>query len=242
MPPSPLYIEVRRRILSSLAAGEWRPGDRLPAESALAAHFGVAISTLRAAVGELCTAGVLVRRQGKGTFVARHDLPGQRFRYSNVYDAQGSKVSTERRVLTMRRGHAVGADARLLSLTGAADSRVLRIVSALDSSGKPVALLEMVLPLRQFERLERAHLEGNGENLYALYQRVCGVTVLRMQERIFARNADERMARLLDLKRGHPLLCIERIGFTFGNQPVEIRRRTFEGLRHHYLFVHDHVE
>ncbi len=99
---APLYKEVRRHILQSLAEGEWKPGERLPTESALAERFGVAISTVRAGVGELTAAGVLIRRQGKGTFVARHDPHSQHFRFSNIYDSKQQKASTTREIVSMR--------------------------------------------------------------------------------------------------------------------------------------------
>src|SRR5687767_12691427 len=82
----PLYKEVRRQILDCVAKGEWRPGERLPNESALAKRFGVAISTIRAGVSNLCDARVLTRIQGKGTFVSRHDVARQQYYFSNVFD------------------------------------------------------------------------------------------------------------------------------------------------------------
>src|SRR4051812_32270830 len=68
----PLYKSVKNRIISSLQAGEWKPGEMLPSEPKLAAAYDVGVSTVRAAVGALASAGIVVRRQGKGTFVAAH--------------------------------------------------------------------------------------------------------------------------------------------------------------------------
>jgi DNA-binding GntR family transcriptional regulator len=65
MPEGPLYLGVKRRILERLAAGEWKPGDRLPTEPELAARFGVAISTVRAGLADLSSAGIVVKRQGE---------------------------------------------------------------------------------------------------------------------------------------------------------------------------------
>src|SRR5947209_5874021 len=66
---APLYREVRRRLLDSLAGGVWAPGDALPPESELAKRYTVSIGTLRKAVDELVADGILVRQQGRGTFV-----------------------------------------------------------------------------------------------------------------------------------------------------------------------------
>lgn len=238
---TPLYREVRRRIVALLASGEWGAGDRLPAERELARRFGVAVSTVRAGIGDLCVAGVLIRRQGRGTFVARHDIPGQQFRYSNVYHAAGGKVATTRSIVAMRTVRADRATAAVFGMAPDTRARVHRIEAQLVADARVAALLELILPLPRFARLRRGDLDRATENLYAVYQRVCGVTVLRMEERVSARVADASLAEALRVPVGHPVLTVERIAFTFGNVPVEIRRRTYEGLTHHYLFVHDEI-
>lgn len=239
---APLYKEVRRRILDALARGEWRPGERLPNEAGLARRFGVAVSTVRAGVSELTAAGVLVRRQGKGTFVARHDIERQQFRFSNIYDSEHKKVVTRRRITSMKRLRADPRTRELLKLENAGSSHVYRVSATLRVADKPVAAMELILPVARFQRLRRKDLEQTSENLYSVYQRVCGITVVRMEERVHARTATPALARRLRVPVGHPVLCVERIGFTFNEEPVEIRRRFYEGTRHHYLFVHDRLD
>jgi len=235
----PLYREVRQRILHCLADGEWKPGERIPAEPGLAERFGVAISTLRAGISELTAAGVLVRRQGKGTFVARHDLERQQLRFSNIYDSQHKKVWTRRQITGMEKVHADPDICETLRLQGANAQYVHRISAVLHVAEKPVAVMELILPVARFAGLRLKDLEQTSENLYSVYQRVCGVTIIRMEERIHARTATGKPARKLGLRAGHPILSVERIGFTFNDVPVEIRRRSYEGTNHHYVFVHD---
>ncbi|MBL8304847.1 MAG: GntR family transcriptional regulator, partial [Ideonella sp.] len=67
---SPLYRQIKSLMTRSLQAGEWRPGEAIPSEMELAARFKVSQGTVRKAVDELATDNLLVRRQGKGTFVA----------------------------------------------------------------------------------------------------------------------------------------------------------------------------
>lgn len=239
---APLYKEVQRRILQCLAEGLWKPGARLPPEGALAERFGVAVSTVRAGVRGLDAAGVLVRRQGTGTFVARHDQYTRQFRYSNIYDGRGSKVSTTRDIISMRKERADRETVRLLALQSEAVPLVHRIMAILRVGAAAVATMNLVLPVALFPRLRQKDLESADEHLYSVYQRVCGVSILRMEERVHARIADARTARILKLPAGHPLLAVERIGYTFNNRPAEIRRRTYEGTRHHYLFTHDQLD
>jgi len=239
---APLYKEVRRKILEALARGEWRPGERLPNETDLAERFGVAVSTVRAGVGELTAAGVLVRRQGKGTFVARHDRHGPQFRFSNIYDQRGRKVATTREITAMRRVRADRETTALLGLDGENAPYVHRVDAILKIGDKPVAVMELILPCGLFPRLKQQDVEHTDENLYSVYQSQCGITVLRMEERVCARTAERKTARALGVKAGHPLLQVERVAYSFNNRPVEIRRRMYEGLGHHYLFTHESLD
>lgn len=239
---APLYKEVRRRILEALARGEWRPGERLPNEADLAERFGVAVSTIRAGVRELTASGVLVRRQGKGTFVARHDFERQQFRFSNVYSSDQKKVVTRRHITAMKRVPADAATRLLLRLDGTGSADVHQVSAILKVGEEPVAVMELVLPVAKFPGLRQKDLEQNSENLYSVYQRVFGITVVRMEEKVFAKTATAALARKLNVQAGHPMLCVERIAFSFNDIPVEIRRRLYEGSQHYYLFVHDRLD
>lgn len=239
---APLYKEVRRRVLDALARGEWKPGERLPNESDLAQRFGVAVSTIRAGVGELTAAGMLVRRQGMGTFVARLDVDRQKLRFSNIYDSTGNKVSTRRQIKSIKKVRADPAMHAALRLGRNASVYVHSVSGVLTVAGNPVAVMELVLPAARFPGLRRKDLEQSSENLYSVYQRVCGVTVVRMEERIHAATANAGLGRKLGVQAGHPVLCVERIAYTFNDVPVEIRRRYYEGAEHHYLFVHDRLD
>ncbi|MBI3042344.1 MAG: GntR family transcriptional regulator [Betaproteobacteria bacterium] len=237
----PLYKEVRRRLLECLAGGEWKPGERIPSEPDLARRFGVAISTIRAGISDLAAAGVVNRWQGRGTFVARHDLHPQGFRFSNIYDTRGQKVFTEREITSFQRIAADGEIARKLGLAAAGSNRVCVIEAVLRSGGIAVATMALILPARFFPRLRAATMRQTGENLYALYQKSFGVTVIRMDEWVRARKAPAALARTLGIATGDPVLEVERIAYTFGDVPVELRRRTYEATRHQYLFSHDRL-
>ena len=69
---SPLYQQIKDLILQSLQTGEWKPGEAIPSEMDLAARYRVSQGTVRKAIDELSADNLLIRRQGKGTFVATH--------------------------------------------------------------------------------------------------------------------------------------------------------------------------
>src|SRR5512134_2273115 len=93
----PLYVRVREAIRDRIAAGEWKPGDLIPAESKLLDVFAVSRATIRQALLELVREGLLVRKQGRGTFVATRKiverLP-QLVSFSEEMRREGLRAST----------------------------------------------------------------------------------------------------------------------------------------------------
>src|SRR5688572_11391224 len=91
----PLNEQVRQRLIEGISAGEWRAGEAIPTESELARAFGVAIGTVRKAVDSLVAEQVLVRRQGKGTFVTAHDGRRLLFHFFHIVARDGGKSYPE---------------------------------------------------------------------------------------------------------------------------------------------------
>ncbi|HMX17596.1 MAG TPA: GntR family transcriptional regulator, partial [Rhodocyclaceae bacterium] len=86
---SPLYRQIKSLILQALEAGEWRPGEAIPSETELAGRFSVSQGTVRKAIDEMASENLLVRRQGKGTFVATHSDPRAFFRFLRLVPLNG---------------------------------------------------------------------------------------------------------------------------------------------------------
>ena len=86
---SPLYQQIKRLITGSLESGEWKPGEAIPSEVELAGRYGVSQGTVRKAIDELAGENLLVRRQGKGTFVATHSEPRFQFRILRLAPDEG---------------------------------------------------------------------------------------------------------------------------------------------------------
>ena len=86
---SPLYQQIKGLILQSLQAGEWKPGEAIPSEMELAARFRVSQGTVRKAIDELAADNLVVRRQGKGTFVATHAEQHVQYRFLRLLPDTG---------------------------------------------------------------------------------------------------------------------------------------------------------
>jgi GntR family transcriptional regulator len=230
--PQPLYKQVEKQILDCLARGEWKPGDRIPTEPQLAERFGVAVFTIRAGIAELAAAGILVRRQGKGTFVARHDRQRLRYQFSHVFDDRGEKISPERRLLSFRRTAADDDTAARLRLDRR-DRMVFHLACALELGQRAVAAMDIVVPCHLFRGLTARAIRASDENLYAVYQQVCGVNVIRIEEQVYAVKAGA-VGRTLGIAAADPVLRVDRMAYTYNDVPVEFRRRHYEASRHHY--------
>ena len=100
---SPLYRQIKQRLVQSLQAGEWLPGRSIPSENELAARYRVSQGTVRKAIDELATDNLLVRRQGKGTFVATHAEQATQYRFLRLMPDQGGDSGLQRQLLDCRR-------------------------------------------------------------------------------------------------------------------------------------------
>jgi len=230
---SPLYKEVKRRLTGSIAAGEWRPGEALPSETRLAQGFNVSIGTLRKAIDELVAERIVVRHQGRGTFVATHSANRLLFHFFHIVPRGGDKQYPDTATLAFRRGRAEPAEAAKLQL--APGDPVLRVRNLLSLGGRPVILDDLVLPQRLFQDLSEKILTARDNTIYHLYQTRYGINVLRTSERLSAMLADAQTAKLLGLKKGAPLLEIKRIAYTYHSAPVELRRSLVDTTGHEYF-------
>ena len=229
---SPLYKQIKELLLDGLRGGEWRPGDAIPSEIELAALYRVSQGTVRKAIDELAADNLLVRRQGKGTFVASHGEPRVRFRFLRLAPDAGGPVAAERKLLDFRRARASAETARLLELrTG--DSMIV-LTRLLLFSGDPVVVEEVWLPAGLFRGLTAAAITEHKGALYNLFETQYGTRMVRAEEKLKARSADAETAKLLAVEPGHALLEVERLSYTYGDRPVEWRRGLYKTDRHFY--------
>jgi GntR family transcriptional regulator len=230
---APLYKEVKRRLTASLAAGEWEPGAALPSETRLAERFQVSIGTIRKAVDELVGEQVLIRQQGRGTFVAIHDNQRLLFHFFHVVPERGPKVLPEPELVSFTRAKA-DADVAL-RLQIAPGDRIILIENLLRLSGRPVVLDEIVLAAAMFPDLTEKTFRERGTTIYNFYQMRYSRNIVRAVERLRAATADRATAALLEIQPGAPVLVINRVALTYHDAPVELRKSRVNTAHHEYL-------
>ncbi len=229
---SPLYQQIKALITQGLQSGEWKPGELIPSEIELAARFKVSQGTVRKAIDELSAENLVVRRQGKGTFVATHHEARAQFRFLRLAPDQGVPHYPENRIIEVKRMRAPAEVARALDMKSGDSVVYIRRVQSFD--GVPTILEELWLPGQIFKGLTAERLNEYKGTMYALFEAEFGTHMIRAAEQIRAVCADQQAAELLLVEQGVPLLGVERVSYTYGDKPVELRRGLYLTTQHHY--------
>lgn len=233
----PLYRQVKRALIKLIESRHYAPGDSLPSESEIAGSLQVSIGTLRKAVDELVHENVLIRRQGKGTFVATHNNDRFLFQFFHV-EKRGMDLTQEQEYpavecVSFERTRATEEEATALGLrTG---EPVFRIGNRLSLSRHPVVYDVLCISALTFKGLTEKRFVERQSTVYHLYQRDFGITVLRAQERARAIAANREMSRIMGVAPGLPVLEVHRLALTFGEKPVEYRISTVNTQHHDYV-------
>jgi GntR family transcriptional regulator len=232
---SPLYQQIKVLILQSLQGGEWKPGEAIPSEMDLAARFRVSQGTVRKAIDELAADNLLVRRQGKGTFVATHAAQHVQYRFLRLLPDSGDTTTegpAERRIIECKKQRAPADIARALGLRSG--DAVLQVRRVLAFQGVPTILEDLWLPAAPFKGLTAERLDTYRGPMYALFETEFGVRMVRAEEKIRALAATAPATDILDVPLGTPLLSVERIAYTYNDLPIEVRRGLYRTDTHHY--------
>jgi GntR family transcriptional regulator len=217
----PLYKDVKRQLMEALTRGEWKPGEAIPSERRIAERFGISIGTVRKAIDELVAENILIRQQGRGTFVATHTRDRLLFYFFHIVPEQGPKEYPEVELLSFVRAKAERGVADRLQIE--AGDPVLRIRNALRLAGKRMIVDDITVSAQRFPGLGEKRFRERPSTIYNLYQDVYGISVVRSSERLRAVAADAEIAQLLGIAPGAPLLQIRRIALAYNDLPVEFR-------------------
>lgn len=232
---SPLYQQIKGLILQSLQASEWKPGESIPSEMELAARYRVSQGTVRKAIDELASGHLLIRKQGKGTFVATHAEHQVQYRFLKLVPDQGdlnTEGPAQREIVDCKRLRASAEIARALALRSG--DTVVQVRRVLSFANVPTILEDLWLPGTPFKGLTAERLADYHGPMYALFETEFGVRMVRAEEKIRAVLPDKAQRELLKLPPNTPLLSVERIAYTYNDTPMELRRGFYRTDTHHY--------
>jgi GntR family transcriptional regulator len=229
----PLYRVVKRALLTAIEGGTYPPGSSLPSETELASAFGVSIGTLRKAVDELSAEHLLVRRQGRGTFVASHSADRFLFQFFHVERADGLREVPSVELVSFERVRADEESANALQLR--AGEPVFQVENRLLLQGRAVIHDRLTVSTALFKGLTEKRLRERSGTIYQMYQTEFGISVVRALERARGVLIDRQLARVLGLPVGLPALQVRRTALSFGDRPVEYRCSTINTAQHDYV-------
>jgi GntR family transcriptional regulator len=236
--PIPLHHQVFRDLKSALDANEWRPGERMPTERALAERYGCSLITIRHALGELVREGRIERTRGRGTFVLQpridRDIAGA-MSFSEEMQRRGLDPAT--RVVTARIEPAGDAIAGSLSIP--ADAPVVYLERIRLGSGEPLLLEQARLPAERFPGLLAFDFEHR--SLYDILSERYGTRIVRAREAVEPVVLKRREAELLDLPTRTLALQIDGVAFAADGSAVEAARSFVRGDRTRYYLERDVV-
>ena len=230
---APLYQQTYELITRGLQRGEWQPGEMIPSEQQLARRFAVSPGTVRKAIDRLVNEHLLMRRQGKGTFVASHLESRAGFRFLRMRGEHDRIPGFESRVLSCRKVRARAEIAGFLGVS--AGSRLVQVRRVLDFDGRPTVLDDLWLPAAGFQGLSLDQLNEWEGPLYGLFESAFGIQMIQATERVRAVKASPVVARTLGVSRGSPVLRVDRVTETYDGQKAEFRRGYYVTEDYHYL-------
>ena len=229
----PLYRAAKRALVQAVETGAIGPGDALPCEADLAASLGVSIGTLRRAVDDLVAEHILVRRQGRGTYVATHNSDRFLFQFFHIERSDGLREAPEVELLAFERGRL--DDEAAAALEARPGDPAFVVENRLRLQGRAVVWDRLQLPVALFKGLTEKRLAERPSTIYHLWQSEFGITVVHARVRLRAAAADRGAGRVLGVAPGSPVLQVRRTAVALGGRPVEYRLSTVLTAQHEYV-------
>jgi|TARA_Y100000031_G_scaffold154444_2_gene202171 GntR family transcriptional regulator len=228
MEKRPLYEQIKETLLARLAADYWRPGELLPSEPKLAGEFGVSQGTIRRALDEMVSQGLLTRHQGRGTAVTEHTP----FRFFDLLRADGARELPESKTLRISVNAASRTERDALEL--ATGKKVIRIIRVRYLNLEPKIYETISVSRDLFSAFATMDARDVPNTIYNYYEQKFGVPVVSKRDRLRAASATQVEARYLHIDVGTPLLEIECVAYSHRNQPIEQRISRCLTDEHHY--------
>ncbi len=226
----PLYHQLAEVIKKQIISGVYHPGDLLPSESKLVEDFGVSRTTVRLAMDSIKEMGLVLREQGKGTFVTSSRLHSRFPVLSSFTEEVELLGRTPGTVLV----EACDVEAPLLiaeALQLEPGRQIHRIIRLRTADDKPICLATSWLNDIRFPQLRK--LDYAQLSIYDLFENILGLTILRAVQHIWADISTPSDAKILEISTGAPLLRLTRNTFVASDQdngsPIEYVEAAFIG-------------
>ena len=225
----PYYLQLIKALKEKISKGEWRPGVRIPSEPELCSQYGVSRTVVRQALREIELEGLILRKRGKGTFIAEPKISESLVQkltgfYQDMED-RGVQITTQ--VLKMEILPAAAKVAEQLKINpGEPVYCIQRLRSKYE---EPLLLVTTYLPYALCPGLERYDLSN--QSLYRVLEKEYGLVISHGRRTIEAVPANQREAELLKIKEYDPLILLNSVTCLENGVPVEYFHAVHRGDR-----------
>lgn len=213
----PLYKQVYDRLIERLTDGYWRPGTALPSEFALADELGVSQGTVRKALNQLVAENILIRRQGKGTYVSEHTQESSMFRFFRYREVGGEDLIPITEIIDVERREATDGEAQNLGLD--TELSLVQVTRIRSINGKPAIFERVLQPLAIFPDIDKERELPN--SLYTLYQEKYNISIVEVRDQLQAVSLPADIAAHLNLAANTPALMTERASINIDGRIAE---------------------
>ena len=234
---TPLYVQLKQDLFQQMNLGQLKPGQPIPSERSLCAKYRISRTTVRQALSEMINAGILSRKQGKGTFVIERRVNQGLVRIVNFERTVlelGLKPSTQ-----VLGNDVIPADIQMAKILDVPlTSQILKLTLLGKGDATPLVLYESYFPLQFGQRMAKkaAQLEKKGApfSTYDLYERMGSVTPRSVAQTFEATTADDRLVAIMKVRKGLPIFMITSIFQTADQRPLEFRTALYRGDRYKF--------
>jgi len=234
---TPLYVQLKQDLFQQMNLGQLKPGQPIPSERSLCAKYRISRTTVRQALSEMINAGILSRKQGKGTFVIERRVNQGLVRIVNFERTVlelGLKPSTQ-----VLGNDVIPADIQMAKILDVPlTSQILKLTLLGKGDATPLVLYESYFPLQFGQRMAKkaAQLEKKGApfSTYDLYERMGSITPRSVAQTFEAITADDRLAAIMKVRKGLPIFMITSIFQTADQRPLEFRTALYRGDRYKF--------
>lgn len=227
----PLYYQLKELIKERIADNTWKQGQMIPSENEMAEMFSISPGTVKKAFAELCNEGILLRRQGKGTFVSKPDFGRTFFRFFR-YGLGENEASVIPGSIVLSSQVIKPQEQIRIVLKLPVEEKVIHIQRIRTLKDVPLMVEGLFLPERIFRGFQ--HIDISNKLLYPILDEQYGTPIIWAEEYLEPKVADLKTAQALGIQKGDPVSFIERIAYTYGDRPVEFRSGFGRGDRFRY--------
>lgn len=227
----PVYIQIHDQIREEIEKGKWEVGDRLPSERELAIAFGVSRMTLRQAVQALADEGILERKIGSGTYVAREKVQETMTgttSFSDIMKAQGKVPSSK----TVSYFVTTPTSSEMEKLSLESNQQIIRMERIRYADDLPICFEVTSIPYDLVKTYQKNEIT---QSLYQTLTKSKRHDIGKSVQQVTAMVSSERISEYLDIKKGDAILRLKQVSYFKDGKPFEYVRSQYVGNRFEFV-------